>query len=68
VQHGTKREDSDSDRPFAETKEQLGGSYTVEAKGLQEATAIAGIPGARSGSIEVREIERKHLDHSASTS
>jgi len=46
-----------TDGPFAETKEQLGGFYLVEAKDLDEATAIAArIPGARVGSIEVRPI------------
>jgi hypothetical protein len=46
-----------TDGPFAETKEQLGGYYLVEAKDLDEATAMAArIPGARSGSIEVRPI------------
>lgn len=46
-----------TDGPFAETKEQLGGYYLVEAKDLDEAIAIAGrIPSARWGSIEVRPI------------
>ena len=46
-----------TDGPFAETKEQLGGYYMVEAKDLDEAIAIAArIPGARVGSIEVRPI------------
>jgi len=46
-----------TDGPFAETKEQLGGYYLVEAKDLDEALAIAArIPGARDGSIEVRPI------------
>lgn len=46
-----------TDGPFAETREQLGGYYLVEAKNLDEATAIAGrIPGAKHGSIEVRPI------------
>ena len=46
-----------TDGPFAETREQLGGYYLVEAKDLDEATAIAGrIPGAKTGSIEVRPI------------
>jgi hypothetical protein len=45
------------DGPFAETKEQLGGYYIVEAENLDEAVAIAArIPGARHGSIEVRPI------------
>ena len=46
-----------TDGPFAETREQLGGYYLIEAKNLDEATAIAArIPGARIGSIEVRPI------------
>lgn len=46
-----------TDGPFAETREQLGGYYKIEAKDLDEATAIAArIPGARMGSIEVRPI------------
>ena len=46
-----------TDGPFAETKEQLGGYYLVDAKDLDEATVIAArIPGARTGSIEVREV------------
>ena len=45
------------DGPFAETKEQLGGYYLVEAKDASEAAAIAAkIPWARYGSIEVRPI------------
>src|SRR5262249_44822285 len=45
------------DRPFAETREQLGGFYMVEAKDLDEAIALAaGIPASRTGSIEVRPI------------
>ncbi len=46
-----------TDGPFAETREQLGGFYIVEAKDLDEATAIAAkIPGSRTGSIEIRPI------------
>ena len=46
-----------TDGPFAETKEQLGGYYLVEAKNLEEAVALAArIPSARWGSIEVRPI------------
>jgi hypothetical protein len=46
-----------TDGPFAETREQLGGYYLVEAKNLDEATAIAArIPSAKAGSIEVRPI------------
>ena len=48
---------STTDGPFAETKEQLGGFYMVEAKDLNDAIQIAArIPGARTGSIEVRPI------------
>jgi len=44
-----------TDGPFAETKEQLGGYYLVEARDADEAVAIgAKIPGARFGSIEAR--------------
>src|ERR1700744_3451791 len=46
-----------TDGPFAETREQLGGYYLVEAKDLDTALAIAArIPSARDGSIEVRPI------------
>ena len=46
-----------TDGPFAETKEQLGGYYLVEAKDYKEALALAArIPSARWGSIEVRPI------------
>ena len=46
-----------TDGPFAETREQLGGYYLVEAKDLDEATAIAAkIPTAKHGSVEVRPI------------
>jgi len=44
-----------TDGPFAETREQLGGYFLIEAKDLDEATAIAArIPSARMGTIEVR--------------
>jgi hypothetical protein len=44
-----------TDGPFAETREQLGGYYIVEAKDLDEAMAIAErIPPARYGTIEIR--------------
>lgn len=47
----------DTDGPFAETKEQLGGYYLVEAPNIDEATAIAAkAPGARHGCVEVRPI------------
>ncbi len=46
-----------TDGPFAETKEQLGGYYLVEAKDLDEALSIAArIPSVRWGAIEVRPI------------
>ncbi len=46
-----------TDGPFAETKEQLGGYYLVEARDRDEAVAMAAkIPGARFGSVEVRPI------------
>jgi hypothetical protein len=46
-----------TDGPFAETKEQLGGYYLIEAKDLDEALAYAAkIPSARLGSIEVRPV------------
>jgi hypothetical protein len=46
-----------TDGPFAETKEQLAGYYMINAKDLNEAVAVAArIPGAKSGSIEVRAI------------
>jgi hypothetical protein len=46
-----------TDGPFAETREQLGGYYLIEAKDLDTAIAIAArIPGAKAGSIEVRPI------------
>ncbi|HEY4322196.1 MAG TPA: YciI family protein [Gemmatimonadales bacterium] len=46
-----------TDGPFAETKEQLGGYYLIEAKDLNDALQVAArIPAARSGSIEVRPI------------
>ena len=48
---------SSTDGPFAETREQLGGYYLVEAKDLDEATGLAArIPGARIGSIEIRPV------------
>jgi hypothetical protein len=44
-----------TDGPFAETREQLGGYYVVEAKDLDEAIGLAErIPSAKAGTIEVR--------------
>ena len=46
-----------TDGPFAETREQLGGYFMVDAADLDEAIAIAGrIPGARWGTVEVRPV------------
>jgi hypothetical protein len=46
-----------TDGPFAETREQLGGYFLIDAPNLDEAIDIAGkIPGARWGTIEVRPV------------
>jgi hypothetical protein len=46
-----------TDGPFAETKEQLGGYYLIEAKDLNEAISVASrIPSSKIGTIEVRPI------------
>jgi hypothetical protein len=46
-----------TDGPFAETTEQLGGYFLIEAANLDEAIAVASrIPGARKGTIEVRPV------------
>ena len=46
-----------TDGPFAETREQLGGYFLIEATDLDEAIAIAArIPGARWGTVEVRPV------------
>ena len=46
-----------TDGPFAETREQLGGYYLIEAKNLDEAISLAArVPSARYGSVEVRPI------------
>jgi hypothetical protein len=46
-----------TDGPFAETREQLGGYYMIEAKDLDEAVSIAArMPGVRHGSVEVRPV------------
>ena len=53
-----------TDGPFAETREQLGGYYLVEAKDLDEATKLAArIPGAQRGSIEVRPVMQMPPDY-----
>jgi hypothetical protein len=46
-----------TDGPFAETREQLGGYFLVDAKDLDEAIGIAArIPGARLGTVEIRPV------------
>ena len=46
-----------TDGPFAETREQLGGFFMIDASDLDEAIAIAArIPGARIGTVEVRPV------------
>ena len=46
-----------TDGPYAETREQLGGYFLVEARDLNEAVSIASqIPGARKGTVEVRPV------------
>jgi hypothetical protein len=46
-----------TDGPFAETREQLGGYFMVDARDLDEAIDIAGrIPGARKGTVEIRPV------------
>ena len=49
---------STTDGPFAETKEQLGGFYMIEARDLNDALQVASrIPSARAGCVEVRPVE-----------
>jgi hypothetical protein len=46
-----------TDGPFAETREQLGGYFLIDAKDLDEAIGIAAqIPGARHGTVEIRPV------------
>jgi hypothetical protein len=46
-----------TDGPFAETREQLGGYFLIEAENLDEALAVAAkIPMARKGTVEVRPV------------
>ena len=48
---------STTDGPFAETREQLGGFYLIDARDLNEAIQIASrIPSARTGTVEVRPV------------
>lgn len=51
-----------TDGPFAETREQLGGFFLIEARDLNDALAIAArIPSVRTGTVEVRPV----VDHAA---
>jgi hypothetical protein len=54
-----------TDGPFAETREQLGGYYIVECRGLDEALELAAlVPMAQVGSVEVRPLaEVPGLEH-----
>jgi len=55
-----------TDGPFAETHEQLGGYFLIEAKNLDEATSIAArIPSARAGTVEVRPLVETAAEASA---
>jgi hypothetical protein len=52
-----------TDGPFAETREQVGGFFMIEARDVQEATSIAArIPSARVGAIEVRPVAESNGD------
>src|SRR5919106_133265 len=61
-----------SDGPFAETREQLGGYYLLDCRDLDEALGWAArIPGARTGTIEVRPVmnyDAVHIDRDAQSS
>jgi hypothetical protein len=49
-----------TDGPFAETREQIGGFFMIDANDLAEATSIASrIPSARTGAIEIRPVVLK---------
>ena len=55
-----------TDGPFAETREQLGGFFMIEAKDPEEAKSIAAqIPSARMGSIEIRPVVETAVPASA---
>jgi len=55
-----------TDGPFAETHEQLGGYFLIEAENLDEATSIAArIPSAKDGTIEVRPLVESAAEASA---
>ena len=55
-----------TDGPFAQTHEQLGGYFLIEAENLDEATAIAAkIPSARTGTIEIRPLAENAAEATA---
>ena len=55
-----------TDGPFAETKEQLGGYFLIEAGSLDEACAVAArVPAARFGSVEVRPLVPARVEATA---
>lgn len=55
-----------TDGPFAETHEQLGGYFLIEAKNLDEATGIAAkIPSARTGTVEIRPLAESAAEAAA---
>ncbi len=55
-----------TDGPFAETREQLGGYYLIDAKDLDEAIAIAArIPSVSAGTVEVRPLVERPAQASA---
>ncbi len=55
-----------TDGPFAETHEQLGGYFLIEAENLDEATSVAArIPSARTGTIEIRPLAESAAEATA---
>lgn len=57
-----------TDGPFAETREQLGGFFLIEAKDISEATEIATrVPAARLGTVEVRPVIERPIPGNAPT-
>lgn len=55
-----------TDGPFAETKEQLGGFYMIEARDMNEAIQVASrIPAARIGCVEVRPVRELDIAENA---
>lgn len=61
-----KGQTSVTDGPFADTKEQLGGFYMIEARDMNDAIQVAaGIPAARIGCVEVRPIRELDIEECA---